>query len=67
MKKLVLFLAVAFAAAMVSCGGSEKAAEAADSTAAVVEEAVVEVVDTTAADTAAADTVVAVEVAEVAK
>lgn len=66
MKKLVLFLAVAFAAAMVSCGGSEKAAEAADSTA-VVEEAVVEVVDTTAADTAAADTVVAAEVVEVAK
>ncbi len=39
MKKLVLFAAVAFAASMVSCGSSDKAAEAADS-AAVVEEAV---------------------------
>ncbi len=57
MKKLVLFLAVAFGAAMVSCGNAEKAAEATD-TAAVVEEAVevVETVDTVAADTVAADT-----------
>lgn len=64
MKKLVLFLAVAFGAAMVSCGGSDKAAEATD-TVAVEEVAVEEVVDTLAADTAAADTVVA-EVVEVA-
>ena len=60
MKKLVLFLAVAFGAAMVSCGNSEKAAEATDTVATVVEETVVEVaVDSAAADTVAADTTVA--------
>lgn len=64
MKKLVLFLAVAFGAAMVSCGGSEKATEAADSVEAVVEEAVVEVTDSVTPDSTATDTVVA-EVVEV--
>ncbi len=66
MKKLVLFLAVAFSATMFSCGNAEKADNACDSaccdSAVEVVEAVA--VDTLAADSAAADTVVVAEVAE---
>lgn len=66
MKKLVYLAVVAFAASMVACGGSEKAA--ADNENAVVEEAaVVETVDSCAGcqcdsctcDSCACDTVVA--------
>jgi len=66
MKKLVFLLAVAFSAALYSCGN--KAGEAADAAAdsaavaaEVVEEQVVEAVDTTAGDTVVAvtDSVVA--------
>ncbi|MBD5276496.1 MAG: hypothetical protein HDS30_02415 [Bacteroides sp.] len=68
MKKLVLFLAVAFSATMFSCGNAEKADNACDSaccdSAVEVAAAVVEVADSAAADSAAVDTVVA-EVAEV--
>ncbi|MDE6248264.1 MAG: hypothetical protein K2M29_00975 [Paramuribaculum sp.] len=50
MKKLVLVFAVAFSASLFSCGNSEKAAEAVDTAAVVVEEvAVEEVVDSAAA------------------
>lgn len=66
MKKLVLSLAVLFSVAMVSCGGN-KAAEAAEDTAAVaaveVAEAVVE--ESVAPESVVAETVVAAEVAEV--
>ncbi len=67
MKKLVLFLAVAFSATMFSCGSADKAENNCDSACcdtvvAAVEE--VAVVDSAATDSAAADTVVA-EVAEV--
>ncbi len=51
MKKLVLFLAVAFSVSLFSCGGSDKKAEAdtvATDTVAVVEETVAEVVDSAA-------------------
>ena len=56
MKKLVFLLAVAFSVSMFSCGGSEKAAEAADTvdSAAVVETVVEEAV---VADSVAADSV----------
>jgi len=69
MKKLVLFLAVAFGAAMVSCGGSEKAADATDTVATdtVVEAAVVEATDSVVADSAAIDTTVVEAAVEVAK
>ena len=55
MKKLVLFLAVAFAMSFASCG--IKAAESTEATdsVAVVEEVAVEVVDTVAADSVAVD------------
>lgn len=61
MKKLVLFLAVAFSVSLFSCGGSDKKADAdttAMDTVAVVEETVAEVVvDSAACDscTAACD------------
>lgn len=61
MKKLVLFLAVAFSVSMFSCGGNDKKAEA-DSAAvdtAVVEEVAVVEVDSVVADSAAADTAAA--------
>ncbi len=61
MKKLVLLLAVVFSASLYSCGSSEKA-EAANDSAAVVEEVVEEVVavsDSVAADSVATDSVAA--------
>ena len=71
MKKLVLFLAVAFSATMFSCGGADKAADnacdscCADTAVAVVEEVAAVVADSAATDSAAADTAVVAEVAEV--
>lgn len=62
MKKLVFLLAVAFSAALYSCGNKAvEATEAATDAVEVAEEQVVEAVDTTAGDTiiAVTDSVVA--------
>ena len=63
MKKLVLFLAVAFSVSLFSCGGSDKKAEANDSVdAVVVEEAtLVEVPDSCCGDSACVDSCAAAE------
>ena len=64
MKKLVLFLAVAFSVSLFSCGGSDKKAEAADSAEVVaVEEVAVVEVDSAAccADSACVDSCAAAE------
>lgn len=64
MKKLVFLLAVAFSAALYSCGNkAEEATEAATDAVEVAEEQIVETVDTTAVDTivAVTDSVVAAE------
>ena len=57
MKKLVLFLAVAFSVSLFSCGGSDKKAEAVDTLDAVVEETTVEVAvpDSCCGDSACVD------------